>query len=143
MNEEISKEYIGLILNLFGSFSELNKDSVELSHMQNHVIEFMYMKQKALNLKDVSAGLNIAKQQLTNIVQDMETAGYLVKVPDARDKRAVLVSLTPAGREIVEKKWAEVYKKLHEDLKKLSTEERLDLNFALHKVNVLFKKMEE
>jgi hypothetical protein len=33
MIEEISKEYIALISNIFGSFSELNKDSVELSHM--------------------------------------------------------------------------------------------------------------
>lgn len=142
MNEEIAKEYITLIPNLFGSFSELNKDSVELSHMQNHVIEFMYMQQRALNLKEISTGLNIAKQQLTNIIRDLEVGGYLVKVPDTKDKRAVLVSLTPAGKEIEDKKWTEIYQRFIKNLTKLSDEEQIDLNFALHKVNVLLKKME-
>lgn len=143
MNEEIAKEYITLIPNLFGSFSELNKDSVELSHMQNHVIEFMYMQQRALNLKEISTGLNIAKQQLTHIIRDLEVSGYLVKVPDTKDKRAVLVSLTPAGKEIEDKKWTEIYQRFIKNLTKLSDEEQIDLNFALHKANVLLKKMED
>ena len=33
MIEKIVKEYIALIPNIFGSFSELNKDSAELSHI--------------------------------------------------------------------------------------------------------------
>jgi len=142
MIEEIAKEYIDLIPNLFGSFSELNKESVKLSHMQNHVIEFMYMQRRALNLKEISEGLDIAKQQLTNIISDLESGGYLVKLPDTKDKRAVLVSLTSDGNEIEDKKWTEIYQKFSKNLTKLSCEEQLDLNFALHKVNVLLKKME-
>ena len=142
MNEDIAKEYIALIPNLFGSFSELNKDSVELSHIQNHVIEFMYMQQRALNLKEISTGLNIVKQQLTNIIKELEMDGYLVKVPDTKDKRAVLVSLTPKGKEIEEKKWTKIYQRFVNKLAKLSDEEKKDLNFALYKTNVLLKKME-
>ena len=143
MNEKIAKEYISLIPNLFGGFSELNKESMELTHMQNHVIEFIYMQQRALNLKEISSGLNIAKQQLTNIVSDLEAGSYIVKLPDTRDKRAVLVSLAPKGKEIIDKKWTKIYQKFINKLCKLSDEEQLDLNFALHKVNVLLKKMED
>jgi MarR family transcriptional regulator, organic hydroperoxide resistance regulator len=143
MNKEIAKEYIALIPNLFGSFSELNKDSVELSHMQNHVIEFMYMQQRELNLKEISVGLNVAKQQLTNIISDLEVGGYLVKVPDTKDKRAVLVSLTTKGKQIQDKKWTEIYQRFSKNLTKLSDEEKIDLNFSLHKVNLLLKKMED
>lgn len=143
MNEEIAKEYISLIPNLFSGFSELNKDTVELTHMQNHVIEFMYMQQRALNIKDISIGLNIAKQQLTNIISDLESDGYLIKVPDTKDKRAVLVSLTAKGMDVETKKWNEIYQKFTINLSKLSAEEKIDLKFALHKVNVLLKKMEE
>ena len=143
MNKNIAEEYIALISNLFGSFSDLNKDSVKLSHMQNHVIEFMYMKKRALNIKEISTGLDMAKQQLTNIIRDLELGGYLVKVSDPNDKRAALVSLTPAGKEIQDKKWNEIYSRLSKNLTKLSDEEQLDLRFALHKVNVLLKKMED
>lgn len=143
MINEIAKEYLALIPNLFGSFKELNKGSVNLSHMQNHVVEFMYMQQRPLNLKEISSGLNIAKQQLTNIISDLEAGGYLSKVHDTKDKRAVLVSLTPKGKEIEEKKWTGIYQKFSHNLTKLTDEDQRDLSFALHKVNVLLKKMEE
>jgi len=141
--DEIAKEYIALIPHVFGSFSQLNKDSAGLSHMQNHVIEFMFLQNKPLNLKEISTGLNIAKQQLTNIIKDLEASGYLIKMPDTKDKRAVLVSLTPKGKEIQEQKWMKIYQKLTQSISKLSEEEQLDLKFALHKVNVLMTKIAE
>lgn len=144
MIEKISQEYIELISNLFGSFSNLNKhDSVQLSHMQSHVLEFMYMQKRPLNPKEISAGLNISKQQLTNLIRGLELGGYLTKVPDEKDKRAVLVSLTPAGVEIGEKKWALIYQKFSHKLDTLTEEDKIDLAFALHKINVLLKKMED
>lgn len=143
MKKEIAEEYIALIPNLFGSFSDLNKDSNDLTHLQNHIIEFLYMQQKAVNLKEISTGLMIAKQQLTNIMYDLEGGGYLVKVPDPKDRRAVLVSLTPKGKEIEEKKWTKIYQKFSNNLTKLTNEEQIDLAYALHKVNGLLRKMEE
>lgn len=143
MDDKIAKEYIALIPNLFSSFSELNKDVTELTHTQNHVIEFLYMQQRTLNIKDISIGLNITKQQLTNIIGDLEAHGYLAKEPDSKDKRAVLVSLTSKGKEIENKKWTEIYQRFITNLTRISDEEKLDLAFALHKVNVLLKKMED
>lgn len=67
--------------------------------------------------------------------------GYLVKESDPGDKRAVLVSLTQKGREIQDKKWLKVYENFSNHLAKLSDEEKLDLKFALHKTNVLLKKI--
>ncbi|MDN4525032.1 MarR family winged helix-turn-helix transcriptional regulator [Fictibacillus fluitans] len=142
MKEELAKEYIALIPNLFGSFSEVNKNATALSHMQNHVIEYLSMLQRPLNLKEISAGLDIAKQQLTNVVSDLEVHGYVVKKPDPKDKRAVLIALAPKGKEIQEKKWSEIYNRFTHNLSKLNDEEQRDLQFALHKVNVLLTKME-
>ncbi|KSU81090.1 MULTISPECIES: MarR family winged helix-turn-helix transcriptional regulator [Fictibacillus] len=142
MKKELAHEYITLIPNLFGSFSELNKNATELSHMQNHVIEYLFMNKRAFNLKEISTGLDIAKQQLTNVVSALEVQGYLVKKPDPKDKRAVLIALTPKGKEVQEKKWAEIYNRFSQNLTKLNEEEQRDLQFALHKVNVLLTKME-
>jgi DNA-binding MarR family transcriptional regulator len=54
----------------------------------------------------------------------------------------VLVSLTPLGKDILEKKWTEIYRRFRHRLAKLNEEEQRDLNFALHKANVLLRKME-
>ncbi|MFP3803018.1 MarR family winged helix-turn-helix transcriptional regulator, partial [Paraburkholderia sp. SIMBA_027] len=81
------------------------------------------------------------KQQLTNIISDLEAGGYLMKEPDPKDRRAVLISLTSLGKEIEEKKWVKIYQNFNENLTKLNDEEKIDLKYALHKVNVLLKKM--
>ncbi|GGE34969.1 hypothetical protein GCM10011391_12050 [Pullulanibacillus camelliae] len=143
MIADITKEYIALIPNLFSSFSELNKNTVKLSHLQHHVIEFIYMQQRPLNLKEICVGLDIAKQQLTPLIRDLEMEGYVTKLPDTRDRRAVLVSLTEEGKRILDKKWTTLYHNISEKVTKLSEEEQLDLKFALHKVNHLLKKLDE
>jgi len=142
MKEKLAKEYMALIPVLFESFKNLNKNEVKLTHLQNHVVEFMYMQKRDLNIKEISQGLNIAKQQLTNVISELVNEGYLIKMPDSRDKRAVLVSLTSKGKSIQEEKWRGIYSNFHTNLAKLNEEEQLDLQFALHKLNVLLKKME-
>lgn len=143
MKQEVAKEYIELISNLFRTLSELKRDSGELSHMQTHVIEYIPVQNRALNLKEISDGLDIAKQQLINVVSDLEAKGYLIKEPDTKDKRSVLISLTSKGKEILKGKWAIIYEKLSKNLSKLNEEELLDLNYALHKANTLLIKMED
>jgi DNA-binding MarR family transcriptional regulator len=95
------------------------------------------MQNKALNLKEISNGLKIAKQQLTNIIKDLEAEGYIIKSPDRNDKRAVLVSLTPRGKKVQDQKWRKVYQNFSENIGKLNMEEQLDIRYALHKVNTL------
>lgn len=46
MKEKLAKEYIALIPVLFESFKNLNKNEVKLTHLQNHVVEFMYMQKE-------------------------------------------------------------------------------------------------
>ena len=43
-------------------------------------------------MKEISTVLNNTKQQLTNIIKDLEIRGYLTKIPG--DQQEVLVPLT-------------------------------------------------
>ncbi|MEH6877883.1 winged helix DNA-binding protein [Priestia megaterium] len=133
---------MALIPVLFENFKNLNRNEVKLKNLQNHVVEFMYMKKREGKRKERSNGLNIEKKKLKNVISELENEGYLIKMPDPRDKRAVLVSLTSKGKSIQEEKWRGIYSNFHTNLAKLNEEEQLDLHFALHKLNVLLKKME-
>lgn len=46
MKGNLAKEYIALIPVLFENFKNLNRNEVKLTHLQNHVVEFMYMKKE-------------------------------------------------------------------------------------------------
>ncbi|MHC5560885.1 MarR family winged helix-turn-helix transcriptional regulator [Kocuria sp. U4B] len=54
----------------------------------------------ALRPTDLASVLGTTKANISKIVQKLETAGLVARVPSPNDERSVLVGLTPAGREI-------------------------------------------
>ena len=53
-------------------------------------------------LVDLAAATSLTKQSVGFLVDQLETAGYVTREPDARDARARLVKITPTGRTLVE-----------------------------------------
>ena len=53
-------------------------------------------------LADLAAAAQVSKQTVGSIVDQLERAGYVRRVPDPSDARARLVKLTAKGRELVE-----------------------------------------
>jgi len=49
-------------------------------------------------ITDLARASRITKQSMSVLVSDLETAGYVERVPDPEDARACLVRLTPRGR---------------------------------------------
>jgi DNA-binding MarR family transcriptional regulator len=140
---QVSKEYIELIPNLFKSFQRLNQKSSDLTHLQNQILEYLFMNDNRLTIKQISEGLDIPKQQMTDLLKRLLDQGYITKSQNKNDKRSFVIELTEKGKSSQQEKWTKIYQNFVNDLSKLDTEEQLDLEYALHKVNYLLKKMEE
>lgn len=140
---EISKEYIELIPNVFKSFQRINQKASNLSHLQNQILEFVFMNQRALTIKQISDGLDIPKQQMTDLVKRLFDQGFITKSQNKDDKRSFVIELTEKGKASQQEKWTKIHQNFMNDLSKLTSEEELDLQYALHKVNYLLKMMEE
>jgi len=140
---EISKEYIELIPNLFKSFQRINQKASNLSHLQNQILEFIFMNQHSLTIKQISEGLDIPKQQMTELLKRLFDQGFIIKSQNMNDKRSFDIKLTEKGTASQQEKWTKIHQNFVNDLAKLTSEEQLDLHYALHKVNYLLKKMEE
>ncbi len=63
---------------------------------------------------DLAEQARVAKQSAAFLVEQLETAGYVERVPDPTDGRARLVRLTPRARPVVEAANAEVRRVLAE-----------------------------
>ena len=55
------------------------------------------------HLQDLANVLGIEAPSATRKTQELERAGYIERVPDPKDRRAVSFSLTPAGRQVGKK----------------------------------------
>ncbi|MBM7652615.1 MarR family winged helix-turn-helix transcriptional regulator [Neobacillus cucumis] len=141
--QQLSKEYLELIPNLFKSFQRLNQKASHLTHLQNQILEYLFMYQHPLTIKQISEGLNVPKQQMTDLLKRLFDQGLITKKQNPSDKRSFVIALTEEGNITQQEKWSQIYQNFMDDLSKLDREEQLDLEYALHKVNVLLKKMEE
>ncbi|MEH7375036.1 MarR family winged helix-turn-helix transcriptional regulator [Neobacillus drentensis] len=139
---EISKEYIKLIPNLFKGFQRLNQKSSNLTHLQNQILEFVFMHDNSMTIKQISEALNVPKQQMTDLLKRLIDQGFITKSQNKFDKRSFVIELTDKGKTSQHEKWTIIYQNFVNDLSKLDSEEQFDLHFAMHKVNYLLKKME-
>jgi DNA-binding MarR family transcriptional regulator len=74
-------------------------------------------------ITELAAEERVTQPAITLLVNRLEERGWLKRVPDSSDRRAVLVSLTPAGEEVFEQLRAEYRALLHEEMAMLDDAE--------------------
>jgi DNA-binding MarR family transcriptional regulator len=72
-----------------------------VTHGQFRVLRTLDRAERALRLSELAAQLGIVPRSATSVVDDLEAAGLVVRHPDPNDRRATLVTLTPAGTQIL------------------------------------------
>lgn len=94
-----------------------------------------------MSVSQLAKIIGISKQQMTPLIAKLADKGYVVKVPDPRDKRSVRVMLTDKGKAIVNRRWEEGYKRFRDRISQLSEEDLLDLDYAISKLTFILGKL--
>ncbi|HTU84551.1 MAG TPA: MarR family transcriptional regulator [Solirubrobacteraceae bacterium] len=74
-------------------------------------------------ITELAADEHVTQPAITLLVNRLAERGWVERVPDPTDRRAVLVSLTAAGEEAFERLRAEYRALLHEEMAALEDEE--------------------
>ncbi|WP_406047659.1 MarR family winged helix-turn-helix transcriptional regulator [Kribbella sp. NBC_00889] len=85
-----------------------------------------------LRLTDLLATEQLKQPALTSLVTKLEQDGLLQRRPDPNDGRAMLLSLTRAGRQVVRSRHTERVDKLSRLVDRLTPEERDVLASSIH-----------
>ena len=72
-----------------------------VTHGQFRVLRTLDRADRALRLSELAAQLGIVPRSATSVVDDLEATGLVARHPDPNDRRATLVTLTPAGTQIL------------------------------------------
>lgn len=65
-----------------------------------HFTVFQHMPPEGIRLTELADAALLTKQSMGYLVDDLETLGYIERVPDPVDRRAKVVRLTAKGREV-------------------------------------------
>jgi DNA-binding MarR family transcriptional regulator len=66
-----------------------------------HGAVFQYLDDTGTTVSLLAERAQMTKQAMAELVQHLETHGYLIRVPDPNDRRAKLVLPTERGREVL------------------------------------------
>src|SRR6516162_4649101 len=82
-------------------------------------------------ITELAAEERVTQPAITLLVNRLEDRGWVQRVPDPSDRRAVLVSLTPDGEAVFEQLRAEYRALLHEEMASLDDDEVATLASAV------------
>jgi len=92
-----------------------------------------------LSPKDVGVSLLFSSGGLTKLLERLESRGLVAREPDPNDGRGVLVSLTPAGKELQEQAMAAHQANEEELVTPLTVSQREALNDLLRDLLIAFE----
>ncbi|MGH2884527.1 MAG: MarR family winged helix-turn-helix transcriptional regulator [Solirubrobacteraceae bacterium] len=94
-------------------------------------------------ITELAAEERVTQPAITLLVNRLTERGWVQRIPDPRDGRAVLVSLTPAGEEVFARLRAEYRALLHEEMASLEDEEVETLAAAVAILDKLIDRLKE
>lgn len=143
---DINQALNEVLVKLFRSINAIEEQAIKTDEFRDvttndmHVIEAIGTGQNK-NMSSVAKSLSVTTGTLTISVNSLVKKGYVERVRSEEDRRVVLISLTPKGRNAYEH-----HRKFHADMintivSELSEEEKVVLEKALSRFNQYFKGM--
>ena len=94
-------------------------------------------------ITELAAEERVTQPAITLLVNRLEERGWVRRIPDPSDGRAVLVSLTPVGEEVFEQLRAEYRALLHEEMAMLDDSEVETLAAAVEILDRLIARLSQ
>jgi|SRR5579884_289155 len=119
----------------------LKRSSIQISRVEALVLNAL--AQQPRRITELAAREAVSQPGITLLVDRLQERGWVARGPDPSDRRAVLVSLTPAGEEVLERLRAEYRALLHEEMATLPDRDVRTLAAAIEILDGLIERLAE
>ena len=89
----LREPFLAFIAELLRRLHDVGYDDLRVSHL----VVFQHLDPDGSRITELAAKAQMAKPSMAYLVEYLEEAGYLQRVPDPRDGRARLIQLTERG----------------------------------------------
>ncbi|TCO40536.1 DNA-binding MarR family transcriptional regulator [Kribbella antiqua] len=99
--DDTAEQIAALLDGLVRRQRRATKEGLDVTHGQLRMLRTLDHADRALRLSELANQLGIVPRSATSVVDDLEAARLVARSPDPNDRRATLVTLTPAGTELL------------------------------------------
>ena len=134
----LSQQFVEIMVLLHNKFGRQTQVPLPLNQFG---VLCTLMDTTGLGITDISRQLNISKQQMTNIIDKLVSAGYVSKEPDPKDRRRLVINITAKGKKLLDKHLEQFRFQFESHAQNLTNNERTELATILQRYYELINKM--
>lgn len=136
--QNVSQKFIETLVLIHNNFYRQTKMPIPLNQFGALMVIFT---DQPVSISDISHILNISKQQMSTIIDKLVSTGMAQKEPDLQDRRRSVITLTPAGKRLIDEQNEDIRKRFSARISQLNEEENRQLDNAILTFNHLLEKM--
>lgn len=121
--------------------SALEEKNIDISPLHLEIIRLLE-EEGTLYVGEIGERLQIAKAQMTQLIDKLETLNMVERKTDSSDRRIVNISLTGQGKDVLEEHKNCVVNAIREALSSLTDEELEDLSYSLRKLQSILSRLQ-
>ena len=134
----LSQQFVEIMVLLHNNFGRQTQVPLPLNQFG---VLCVLMDTQGLTITDISHQLNISKQQMTNIIDKLVSAGYVSKEPDPVDRRRLVITISRKGKKLLEDHMEQFRQRFESHAQNLTRDERQELATILRRYYELINKM--
>ncbi|MBQ8952928.1 MAG: MarR family transcriptional regulator [Clostridia bacterium] len=124
--------FIGTMAQLMGG--EFERMLLTLSRGEFGVLMYLARHTEGVTSSMISDALRIGPGGVANVLKTMEKKGYVLKGEDKRDRRANSVTITPAGRALLDERYRQIKEQVVAHMRALGLEDSVALNGLIGRI---------
>ena len=138
VSPSLSQQFVEIMVLLHNNFGRQTQVPLPLNQFG---VLCVLMDTQGLTITDISRQLNISKQQMTNIIDKLLSAGYVSKEPDPKDRRRLVITISLKGKKLLEEHMEQFRQRFESHAQNLTRDERQELATILRRYYELINKM--
>jgi DNA-binding MarR family transcriptional regulator len=138
VSPSLSQQFVEIMVLLHNNFGRQTQVPLPLNQFG---VLCALMDTQGLAIIDLSRQLNISKQQMTNVIEKLLTAGYVSKNPDPKDRRRLVVTISKKGEKLLADHMEQFRQRFENHAQNLTINERQELASILRRYYELINKM--
>ena len=138
VSPSLSQQFVEIMVLLHNNFGRQTQVPLPLNQFG---VLCVLMDTQGLTITDISRQLNISKQQMTNIIDKLVSAGYVSKEPDPVDRRRLVITISRKGKKLLEEHMEQFRQSFESHAQNLTRDERQELATILRRYYELINKM--
>ncbi len=134
----LSQQFVEIMVLLHNNFGRQTQVPLPLNQFG---VLCTLMDTAGMTITDISRQLNISKQQMTNIIDKLVSAGFVSKAPDPKDRRRIVITINDKGQKLLEDHMELFRQRFDHHAQNLTENERQELAQILRRYYDLINKM--